>query len=308
MPEREYDDNPYPDPNRNTTQPGGPMPPTPYAPPPAAAPNPARDKALADWRTKYMNLGLEDAFRQGYRDFLGRDADPDGLESMYGNPGGLGGVLETLYDSEEGQAYRSRSQATTPAAGGTGGTSAASAGRNNFANVQGFDQGNWDSANTLKYEAGRILSRYPTTSAGIQQALQDPDWLANPRLAKATFDGKDKINFQGALSEDGGVPVFDVDVLEALANGVSDRPWQWLDQAYMDSPSGGGGGGTGGGRTGGTSSDDLLRAVMDMISGGDFGGGQSNVLDQIMRELQAQAQGRNSPMAQQAMLQQLQRR
>lgn len=121
----------------------------------------------------------------------------------------------------------------------------------------GWDATKWNDPNhkTPKYVVGRILAKYPPTTAGLQQAIPELQ-AAFPGL---TFNGKDKVNVPG-LGE--------IDVLQgASSGGVA---WQWIDEANAGNGSGavppnpgepgktpyggtppwggsGGGGGTGGG-------------------------------------------------------------
>lgn len=310
MPEREYYDDPPTygqDPARNTTQPVAPRVPGPSG-------------RFNDWRNKYPTLSLEDAIRQAYKDFLGREADPEGFAAHLQNPGGLDAVLGTLYDSDEGAAYRAQSASptTTP-------TTPAGSGRRGWNNVSldprtGGNSGAWSGFNTERASAG-----------GDPNSIKDAFYRFGQGF---TFDprgqSKDAIDAfltsQIEAAKEYGIDILDVNGDQILvrtaenpegtwvdvvqnAGGEGDAPWQWLDQSYMDVPSAnaGGGGGGGGGTSGiGSSPDALMQAILQMIGSPQMGGG-SNVIDQILAELQAQAQGRGSPMARQSLLQQLQR-
>lgn len=77
----------------------------------------------------------------------------------------------------------------------------------------GYDQKNWDNPNmsSVKYDAGRFLSGKSKPSE-IAAMVNSPEFQA--RFKGATFDGKDRVNFNGALSDGtSGVPVYDIDVL-----------------------------------------------------------------------------------------------
>lgn len=123
----------------------------------------------------------------------------------------------------------------------------------------GWDATKWNDPNhkTPKYVVGRILAKYPPTTAGMQQAIPELQ-AAFPGL---TFNGKDKINVPG-LGE--------IDVLQGASSGGT--AWQWIDEANAGNgtganpgnpgepgktpyggtpPWGGTGGGDGGGSGGG---------------------------------------------------------
>ena len=79
----------------------------------------------------------------------------------------------------------------------------------------GFDQKNWADPNmkSVKYDAGGFFAgkTKPSEIASIvgSDAFQQ-------RFKGATFDGKDRVNFNGAMSDGAsGVPVYDIDVLRA---------------------------------------------------------------------------------------------
>lgn len=77
----------------------------------------------------------------------------------------------------------------------------------------GFDQKNWSDPNmrSVKYDAGGFLAgkTKPTEIGGI---VSGADF--QKRFPGATFDGKDRVNFNGAMSDGTtGVPVYDIDVL-----------------------------------------------------------------------------------------------
>jgi len=73
----------------------------------------------------------------------------------------------------------------------------------------GFDQTKWESGHgSMKYDAGGFLAGL-TKPSEIKAMVESADFQA--RFGGATFDGKDKINFNGIESD--GVPVYEVDVL-----------------------------------------------------------------------------------------------
>lgn len=79
----------------------------------------------------------------------------------------------------------------------------------------GYDQKNWDNPNmkSVKYDAASFLAGKNKPSE-IASIVGSPEFQA--RFKGATFDGKDRVNFNGALSDGAsGVPVYDIDVLMA---------------------------------------------------------------------------------------------
>jgi hypothetical protein len=113
-------------------------------------------------------------------------------------------------------------------------------GREDTANLWGIHNPEiWTNpdAPDLNRRALRVLMRYPATTDGVRQAMQDPDWLADPDLARATFSGDtDRINFHGALSggDRGGVPVNEVDVLAAWVRETGQsQGFRWGDVDAM---------------------------------------------------------------------------
>lgn len=95
--------------------------------------------------------------------------------------------------------------------------------------LAGWDQTKWadPSHDTTKYAVGRILAKYPPTTAGMQQAWAEIHAL----YPNASFDGKDSISgLPGTLGA--------VDVLAGASNGGSS--WWWGDQGAMGQGAGGG--------------------------------------------------------------------
>jgi hypothetical protein len=160
----------------------------------------------------------------------------------------------------------------------------------NLANLQGYDAGNFGNPDvqTLKYRAGRIINDYfDGSSDSIQRAMQDPRWMNDPDLSRAQFNGEDKINFLGALSEDGGVPVNWIDVIQGWENGRGNPLAQWIDEANSggggQAPASGGGGVN-------LAPSALLRAISQ-------GGNGNDTLAKIQAEIQALINGGGSPLA-----------
>ena len=193
-------------------------------------------------------------------------------------PGGLGGSLRTVQTGPNNTMPVSDPSMPRPASGGAGPSSGNRrvpiSGRENQANLWGIHNSEvWENADSpdLNRRALRVLMRYAPTSEGLQQAMQDPDWLADPDLARATYDGRDRLNFHGALSAgDRGVPVNEVDVMAAWENGQS-QGYRWGD--YDEAARQGGGaapGGDGGGPMGDLG-DDMGGGPIDMEA---MGGGE----------------------------------
>jgi hypothetical protein len=93
----------------------------------------------------------------------------------------------------------------------------------------GWDAGNWADPNmhSVKYDAGRLLYGAKKPSE-VGSRVSSADF--QKRFPGATFDGKDKVDFKGALSdgERGGVPVGLIDVLMAAdANTDSSNGIWW---------------------------------------------------------------------------------
>lgn len=91
----------------------------------------------------------------------------------------------------------------------------------------GFDQRNWDDPNmhSVKYDAGRMLHGR-TRPSEVASVVSGADF--QKRFPGATFDGKDGLNFNGALSDgDSGTPVGVIDVLLAADrdNDTSNGIW-----------------------------------------------------------------------------------
>lgn len=150
----------------------------------------------------------------------------------------------------------------------------------------GWDAGNWNNPNmrTVKYDAGRLLhgARRPSEVARI---VASPEFQA--RFPGATFDGKDRINFAGAMSDGtSGVPVNWVDVLLAAdregdtSNGIA---WMPVEDAPASS-------------IGGAVANNPSAAIA----------GDNSSLGRIMAELNAASNDDMSPAEREAILQLLQ--
>ncbi len=126
--------------------------------------------------------------------------------------------------------------------------------------LNGWDQTKWNdpTVTSTKYVVGRILAKYPATTAGLAQAWNE----IKAKYPNATFDGKDSITgLPGTLGP--------VDVLTNASNGGSS--WWWGDQGAMTTGTTGsttghttGSTGSTSGSTSGTNSDysDLYNLLM----------------------------------------------
>ena len=118
-------------------------------------------------------------------------------------------------------------------------------GYNSVGSLTGFNTagygGDLKAANSMKNTFGRIASRYGNDAAGIQSLLADPDFQRY--FPGATYDGIDKINFNGMLSDfESGTPVYDVDIAQAFDKGTGGfQNWAWQDQVNTGGPMAGGG-------------------------------------------------------------------
>jgi hypothetical protein len=149
-------------------------------------------------------------------------------------------------------------------------------------------------ANSMKNTAGRIMSRYGNNKAGFEAIFDDPndpndafdaDWARY--FPNATWDGRDKINFGGMLSDfESGTPVYDVDVSKAWS-GDAGEGWTWQDLVNDGGGQMGGGSmGPAQGLSGAPGGQDILTALM-----GEQGMNDNGLLQQIQAELQKMLSG-----------------
>jgi hypothetical protein len=162
--------------------------------------------------------------------------------------------------------------------------------------MPGWDANKWGTQQSAKYKFGEIASRYPATDEGLNQVMNDPDFKR--MFPNARRISGDKIDFGSSPAEPGsdyGVEV--VDVLQAYEEGSgTSKGWWWGDQKAMMAeeqglaPESAGGMAPGG------------------ITGiGELGGlGESDLLAQIMAEIERLAGGGEDPALAQAILQGLQ--
>lgn len=141
----------------------------------------------------------------------------------------------------------------------------------------GFDQKNWDNPNmkSVKYDAGRMLAGKSKPSE-IASIVGSADF--QNRFKGASFDGKDRINFNGALSDGTtGVPVYDIDVLMAADRDADSSNGFWWGHDVEGMNKGPASGAVVGGATRPPVSNTLPIA-----------GQQSDLMEQVMAALQAQ--------------------
>lgn len=148
----------------------------------------------------------------------------------------------------------------------------------------GYDQANWDNPdmNTVKYDAGRLL--YGKTKPSDVGATVNSAAFQQ-RFPGATFNGKDMVDFKGALAEgDSGDPVGLIDVLMAAdAGGDTSQGLWWGAPDTASAPAASGSG---------------ISATDPRMD--------NSALARIMEELQAASTDRQSPAEREAILAMLQ--
>jgi hypothetical protein len=119
------------------------------------------------------------------------------------------------------------------------------ANRANAKAIPGWDMRKWQDANhqTPKYVVGRILSQFAPTTESLPHAFQE----IQRAYPQATFNGKDKIDLDGAG------PMGPVDVLQGAGSGG--RAWRW-------------GANDGAAKTAQGGQGDILSALLGLASGG----------------------------------------
>lgn len=143
---------------------------------------------------------------------------------------GMSSQVEPVTPSTSYQAALEQPAASTMA------TAAAPAGKARVApvgqmiNMAGYDNANWADADmdSVKYAHGRLANGI-TKPSDMARLVASEAYQA--RFPGATFDGKDRINFNGALSDGvrGGSPVGSVDVLVAADRDLdSAREGAWM--------------------------------------------------------------------------------
>lgn len=163
-----------------------------------------------------------------------------------------------------------------------------SAGNRDKAAMPGWDAGNWADPNmhSVKYDAGDMLYGL-TKPSEVGARVGSADF--QKRFPGATFDGKDNIDFKGALSDgDSGSPVNLIDVLMS-ADGDADTS----NGVWWGAPDG------------------APAATAPAVSakpavGGLNPAGDNSALTKILEELGATSNGEPSPAEREAILQLLQ--
>jgi hypothetical protein len=169
----------------------------------------------------------------------------------------------------------------------------AGVGQMNGFNTGGYG-GDMKAANSVKNTAGRIFSRYGNDRSGFEAIFDDPndpndafdaDWKRY--FPNATWDGRDKVNFGGVLSDfESGVPVSWVDTAKGWS-GDKGEGWQWIDEVNAE----------GGGMQPQAADLAALLAV------GQPEQPQGTQLDEVMAQIQALSQGADDPMQREALMQ-----
>jgi hypothetical protein len=169
----------------------------------------------------------------------------------------------------------------------------AGVGQMNGFNTGGYG-GDMKAANSVKNTAGRIFSRYGNDRSGFEAIFDDPndpndafdaDWKRY--FPNATWDGRDKINFGGVLSDfESGVPVSWVDTAKGWS-GDKGEGWQWIDEVNAE----------GGGMQ--PQAADLAA----LLGVGQPQQPQGSQLDEVMAQIQALSQGADDPMQREALMQ-----
>jgi hypothetical protein len=159
----------------------------------------------------------------------------------------------------------------------------------------GFDQANWDNPemDSVKYAAGRRLAG-ATRPSEIGGIVSGADFQT--RFPGSTFDGKDRINFNGAPADGarGGVPVHDVDVLMA-----ADRDADTSNGVWWDDITNAQGGGNAPAPAPAAQRQGNPIGTMDDAT-------DNSALARIMAELTATSNGEQSPAEREAIMQMLQ--
>jgi hypothetical protein len=202
----------------------------------------------------------------------------------------LGGDIQPAYTMPVAGAPDLGARMPPPGGGATGATGGGVGDRDqlkwgNTGQMRGFEVGSdyggdTKARNSVKNTFGRIASRYNHAPGSIDQIMQDADFKRFfPNATTVVGGANDQIDFGGVMSDfESGVPVGIVDVLEA-ADGNTSRGWQWLDE---------------GNAGGGAGSVPAAGAVAGMTPGG---GGQSDLMQQILAALQQQTDGTADPQA-----------
>ncbi len=166
---------------------------------------------------------------------------------------------------------------------------APSAGNRHRPAMPGWDAGNWADPNmhSVKYDAGDLLYGL-TKPSEVGRRVQSPEF--QQRFPGATFNGKDWIDFQGALSDgDSGVPVYGIDYLKGANPETDTSEGAWWGAPEAAAVAGGG-----------------APSAMSTPMGALNPALDSSALARIMAELNATAKDEQSPAEREAILQMLQ--
>jgi len=171
--------------------------------------NQARNSARWPDEGYYANT---EAIREAYREYLGREGTEAEVSAYMDNGQDHSYNMADIHNSGEAVRYRMRppegtSTATPPVTPPV--TPPGAPPPRTGQAPGGFDQTKWESGHgSMKYDAGGFLDGL-TKPSEIKAMVESTAF--QDRFGGATFDGKDKINFNGIESD--GVPVYEVDVL-----------------------------------------------------------------------------------------------
>lgn len=257
---QESPDTPYTPPDADST---------PYTPPPAPPPTPAAPASYAvrppaglisaDAYQQALQGGtLPDAYRAAYRYFLGREpseGEIDGWVRQGTDPRTRDRILWEIMNSDEARARNGMTPGdvheaeqaghevtvgapTTPAAG-SGGFGAGPRVTGSMSGVHGVDPNNWGSMDSTKYRALEFLKGMSEETGQPVTINNVAAWVNDPRFQEmfpgVTFDGKDRLQFQGFVDPHSGTALGDIDILLSADRNAPDAPlemwWGPVDTA-----------------------------------------------------------------------------
>jgi hypothetical protein len=278
--------------------------------------------AFSDFRVE----DAADALQKGYQQYLGRPASEEEIQNALVGQGwnptggdrwvgekGLFSVLGQIRDSPEAQAFKTTGvaggqQAAAPSmqdvAAAIAGESAPSAAAASAApaaaggKMGGFDGAKLGGASdSPKYQVGRILQKYPSTPAGLQQALGEIQALGLADEVSITGSKGDKLRFAGNTDPRfNGITEFDV--IKGAGNGGEE--WQWIDPNDAGGAAGGdaamlaaltGGGGSAAAPAAGGDASSLpgVMAAIQKLLASQGQSSQQGYTDALLREMSATA-------------------
>jgi hypothetical protein len=166
----------------------------------------------------YYNSGVnaatnwqEDAIRQSYLKYLGREPSAEEIRSQLSGGGSASTIGQSIQQSPEAYSYyqyRQTPQQQAPGAPPPQPTNYSGAG------LEGFDTGklNDPTHTSVKYTFGRLASKYPANATGYAQLIQDPEFQ--------------RMGFQSLGNGNIRLPNGEtIDVMRAFGEGG--RAWQW---------------------------------------------------------------------------------